>query len=126
MGADNPLAWARSNRADVARYARRIGEIAARSRDVLASWGSSYCKGARSNRERLVRELLAAGLRVEIYGEEGNCLRTVRTPRSGDQYRDMRAHRFYLAFENHRLDGYVTEKVRGGDMKYARRCRRAA
>lgn len=34
MGADSPTAWARDNRADVARYARRIGEIAARSRDV--------------------------------------------------------------------------------------------
>ena len=34
MGADNPLAWARDNRADVVRYARRIGEITARSRDV--------------------------------------------------------------------------------------------
>ena len=34
MGADSPDAWARDNRADVARYARRIGEITARSRDV--------------------------------------------------------------------------------------------
>lgn len=34
MGADDPMKWARDNRADVARYARRIGEITARSRDV--------------------------------------------------------------------------------------------
>ena len=34
MGADNPTEWARDNRADVVRCARRIGEITARSRDV--------------------------------------------------------------------------------------------
>ena len=89
--------------------------IAYAQRDTkpLASWGSSYCSGARSNRETLVRELLAAGIDIAIYGEEGNCLRNVKTPRSGDQYREMRAHKFYLAFENHRIDGYVTEKVSG-------------
>ena len=85
-----------------------------RDTSILASWGSSYCKGARSNRETLVRELLAAGIKIAIYGDEGNCLRTVLTPRSGDQYKEMRSHKFYLAFENHRIDGYVTEKVRAG------------
>jgi hypothetical protein len=83
------------------------------SRDplILASWGSSYCKGARSNRETLVRELLAAGIKIAIYGDVGNCLRNVLTPRSSDQYKEMRSHKFYFSFENHRIDGYVTEKV---------------
>jgi hypothetical protein len=83
---------------------------AARSRTAIASWASHYCRGARSNREDLVRELIALGVAVVVYGEDANCLRNDFSPRSGDQFAAMRTHKFYFAFENHRLDGYVTEK----------------
>ena len=82
----------------------------ARSRTAVASWASHYCRGARSNREDLVRELLALGVSVAVYGEDANCLRNDFSPRSGDQFAVMRTHKFYFAFENHRLEGYVTEK----------------
>ena len=89
---------------------------AQRSAAHVASWGSHYCRGARSGREDYVRALLAAGLRVAIFGEDGNCLRNVDAAAlaldRGEQFRLMRTHKFYLAFENHRLEGYVSEKVR--------------
>ena len=89
---------------------------AQRSAAHVASWGSHYCRGARSGREDYVRALLAAGLRVAIFGEDGNCLRNLDAATlaldRGEQFRLMRTHKFYLAFENHRLEGYVSEKVR--------------
>ena len=87
-----------------------------RSLQHQASWGSHYCRGARSGREDLVRALLKEGLSIAIYGEEGNCLRnvggSVLAMDRGSQFGLMREHKFYLAFENHRLEGYVSEKVR--------------
>jgi len=88
--------------------------IEQRSKKHLASWSSHYCRGARSKREDLVRALLAAGLRISIYGDTSNCLRNadeeeLKKDRFG-QFVTMRSHKFYLAFENHRLEGYVTEK----------------
>ena len=85
-----------------------------RSKKHIASWSSHYCRGARSKREDLVRALLAAGLRISIYGDTSNCLRNadeeeLNKDRFG-QFATMRSHKFYLAFENHRLEGYVTEK----------------
>lgn len=85
-----------------------------RSKKHVASWSSHYCRGARSKREDLVRALLAAGLRISIYGDASNCLRNadedeLKKDRFG-QFATMRSHKFYLAFENHRLEGYVTEK----------------
>ena len=82
----------------------------------LASWSSSYCSGAHSNREGLVRGLLDAGLTITILGDVGNCLRNAPASLLGAsreaQSRKLREFRFHLAFENHRMEGYVTEKVR--------------
>jgi hypothetical protein len=90
--------------------------LAQRSPTAHASWGSHYCRGSRSGREDLVRALMAAGLRVAVFGEGSQCLRNVEEPlASADrntQFAAMRTHKFYLAFENHRLEGYVSEKVR--------------
>ena len=90
--------------------------LSARSTAAVASWGSHYCRGARSNREDLVRALMAAGLRVAVFGGDSQCLRNVEESlASADrntQFAAMRTHKFYLAFENHRLEGYVSEKVR--------------
>jgi hypothetical protein len=90
--------------------------LAQRSKKYLASWGSHYCKGARSGREDLVRALLDAGLPLAVFGEDANCLRNVGPELlalgRGDQFKVMREHKFYLSFENHRLEGYVSEKVR--------------
>ena len=100
--------------------------LAARSRAHLASWSSHYCSGARSGREDLVRALLAGGLRVAVYGAEGNCLRNVGAEAlaadRGAQFAAMRTHKFYLAFENHRLEGYVSEKVRVRCVRAPVRC----
>lgn len=89
--------------------------LAQRSKKYLASWGSHYCKGARSGREDLVRALLNAGLPLAVFGEDANCLRNVGPELlalgRGDQFKVMREHKFYLSFENHRLEGYVSEKV---------------
>jgi len=77
--------------------------LSSRSREHVASWGSHYCKGARSGREDLVRALLGAGLKIAIYGEDGNCLRNVGQAElglgRGDQSKNMRTHKFYLSFE---------------------------
>ena len=85
-----------------------------RSTTHVASWGSHYCRGSRSGREDLVRALAAAGLPIAILGEEGNCLRNVEAGVLAldrpAQFRLLRSHKFYLAFENHRLEGYVSEK----------------
>lgn len=81
---------------------------------ALASWASGYCQGSASNREQLVRELIDAGLNVAVFGDVKNCLRNVNasllSASRSVQHGAMRASKFHLAFENHRMEGYVTEK----------------
>ncbi|GMI00224.1 hypothetical protein TrST_g8621 [Triparma strigata] len=64
--------------------------------------------GSRNDREGVVRQLMAAGIRVDAMS---SCLHNHPKPANDDKVTIMRGYKFHAAFENGNVRDYVTEKV---------------